>query len=244
MPDVSPTARGPKILIVDDDEPTRLAYAQALRGAGYEVVEARDGLAALEIAARELPALILLDVDMPVLDGWQTLQRLQQANHQQPVIMLTGATQVEERVKGLSAGADDYLGKPCDYRELLARVHSVLRRSRPQPTVVRLLQFGGTVVDLANRTAVREGQPVGLTRTEYALLEMFAQHPGELVTREAMLESIWGYDARSNTRTVETHIWRLRLKLNDTAGDPRWIQTVAAGSGYRMVCEPVAGWAQ
>ena len=241
MPVAQPSTPGPKILIVDDDEPTRLTYAQALRGAGYTVVEARNGQAGLEAAARELPSLILLDVDMPVLDGWQTLRQLLQAGHQQPVVMLTGATQVEERVKGLSAGADDYLCKPCDYRELLARVHSVLRRSQPQATDLRLLQFGGTVVDLVNRTAVREGQPVGLTRTEYALLEMFAQHPGELVTREAMLDSIWGYDSRSNTRTVETHIYRLRQKLNDTAGDPRWIQTVAAGGGYRMVCDPVAG---
>lgn len=225
---------GAKILIVDDFAPVRMTYAEALRGAGYEVIEAGDGQEALDRAAQINPSLIMLDVDMPVLDGWKTLEKLQESGRRQPVIMLTGAKEISERVRGLGLGADDYLCKPCDVRELLARVHAVLRRSQPEAPGCRLLQFGPTTVDLANRAAHRAGEPVPLTRTEYAILDLFARNLDQLVSREMMLADIWGYSAQSNTRTVETHIWRLRQKLNDHPGNPRWIQTVPTG-GYRMM---------
>ncbi|HEY4248909.1 MAG TPA: response regulator transcription factor [Lacunisphaera sp.] len=225
----------PTILIVDDDEAVRPAFALALSGAGYRVLEAGDGLEALEVTRRENPALILLDLDMPGVNGWQTLERLRKNGFNQSVIILTGHTMVEDRVKGLTAGADDYLGKPCDLRELIARVHTVLRRSQPAVSGPTVIHLGPTTVDLKNRTAARAGQAVGLTRTEYAILEVFARHPGELVTRAAMLENVWGYSGEANTRTVDTHIWRLRQKLDDSATDPQWIQTVSAGDGYRMM---------
>ena len=215
----------------------RNACATLLRGAGYTVVEARNGQAALDLIGRERPDLVLLDVDMPVLNGWKTLERLAQQHGRPPVIMLTGAIQVDERVRGLQAGVDDYLCKPCDHRELLARIQLCLRRSQPGEIARKVLRFGSTTIDLANRTAARDGKPVGLTRTEYALLEIFARHPDQLVTREQMLEEIWGYKVQTNTRTLDTHIYRLRLKLQDQTGAPRWIQSVAAGDGYRMVCD-------
>ena len=230
----------PTILIVDDDETVRPAFAIALRSVGYRVVEAGDGLEALELTRRENPVLILLDLDMPVVNGWQTLERLRKNGFTQSVIILTGHTEVEDRVKGLSAGADDYLGKPCDLRELIARVQTVLRRSQPAVSAPTVIHLGPTKVDLKNRIATRDEQPVGLTRTEYAILEVFARYPGELVTRAAMLENVWGYSGQANTRTVDTHIWRLRQKLGDDATVPRWIQTVSAGDGYRMMGE-VAG---
>lgn len=230
-------ATKPTILIVDDDEAIRSAFALALRGAGYRVMVAGDGLEALEVTRRENPALILLDLEMPVVNGWQTLERLRKNGFTQSVIILTGHTLVEDRVKGLSAGADDYLGKPCDLRELIARVQTVLRRSQPAPSGPTVIHLGLTTVDLKNRTATKAGLAVGLTRTEYAILEVFARHPGELVTRAAMLENVWGYSGEANTRTVDTHIWRLRQKLDDNAVAPQWIQTVPAGDGYRMMGE-------
>jgi DNA-binding response OmpR family regulator len=215
----------------------RIAYKAALASAGYQVLVARDGLEALTLAAREKPALILLDVDMPGLNGWQTLEQLREREHRPPVIMLTGLTEVDDRVRGLSGGAEDYLCKPCDLRELLARVHTVLRRGEPVETGPRLLQFGTVTVDVTNRVATRGGASVELTRTEFEILELFARHPGQLVTRDRMLEVVWGYKKRSNTRTVDTHIWRLRHKLDDNGDEPRWIQTVPAGDGYRMVAD-------
>jgi len=241
MPEPRLQTTKPKLLIVDDEDPTRAIYAEALRSAGYEVVQAGNGKEGLAVAERERPALVLLDVDMPVMNGWQTLERLQQRGDEASVIILTGATDVEDRVKGLGAGADDYLGKPCDMRELLARVQAVLRRRQPRPPGrAAVLTFGELKVDLANRSALRAGVPVALTRTEYTMLECFASHRGKLVTRETLLKEVWNYGPESNTRTVETHIWRLRQKLGDNAGKPRWIQTVTSG-GYRMECDgPVA----
>jgi DNA-binding response OmpR family regulator len=210
-----------------------------LSGAGYHVLQAGDGVQGWETAEREQPSLVLLDVDMPQADGWQTLERLQQGGFRHPIIMLTGSTQIDERVRGLSGGADDYLCKPCDLRELLARVHAALRRCQPAVPVPTRLHFGGLTVDLADRTAFRAGAAISLTRTEYTMLELFARHPGRRVTRAQMLDEVWGYGEQSHTRTVETHIWRLRQKLGDHPGEPRWIQTVAAGGGYRMVSDEV-----
>ena len=226
----------PRLLFVDDDELIRITFSAALRGAGYQVSEACNGLEGFALAEREKPALILLDAVMPKADGWQLLARLQQSGYTQPIIMLSGQIGIEDRIRGLSAGADDYLCKPYDMRELIARVHTALRRCQPEATGLKLLQFGATRVDLVNRSTLHKGKEVELTRTEYAILELFARHPGQLVTRETMLESIWGYARKPNTRTVDTHIWRLRRKLDDNPDEPQWIQTVSAGDGYRMSC--------
>lgn len=225
-----------KILVVDDDEALRNVFAALLRHAGYRVLEAVDGVEALELWQREAPALVLLDVDMPRLNGWQTLEKIRLRGGRQPVLMLTGLTSVDHRVKGLGAGADDYVGKPCDARELLARVQALLRRTEMAAVSAPVLRLGDNVIDLTARTATAAGQPLALTRTEFALLELLARHAGRPVSRETILDAVWGYTNRPNTRTVETHFWRLRGKLGDRSDEPRWILTVP-GAGYRLECD-------
>lgn len=233
----------PRILLIDDDEVMRQASGALLRNAGYRVATAVDGLEGLELLAQGETDLILLDVEMPRLDGWQTLERLRDAGHRQPVLMLTGRVDVEDKVRGLGIGADDYISKPCEQRELLARVNAALRRSRPPEPDLPLLYFGPMTVDLSNRTCSPAGASVSLTKTEYAVLETLARQPGRTVTREKLLEKVWGYTGEQNTRTVETTFWRLRRKIGDSAEDSRWLQTAPAG-GYILSTEalkPAAG---
>lgn len=230
----NPSSSGPKVLLVDDSDLQRSMCAELLAGADYRVLQAADGLEAIEVWAREAPDLILLDVDMPRLNGWRTLERLRGGGCSRPVLMLTGLDQVEDRVRGLTAGADDYLAKPCDGRELLARVQAHLRRGHPAAGRTELF-FGDITVDLAAQTAQGPAGPVALTRIEYSLLGLLAGRPGHVVSREALLDRVWGYANRPNTRTVETHIWRLRKKLADGGREPRWIQT--APGGYRLVSD-------
>ncbi len=239
MPLPSTLLEGPKILVVDDEEAQRCACTLALQKAGYRVVQATDGLDALDAAARERPDCILLDVDMPRLDGWRALEQLRARGVTTPVLMLTGLVDINSRVRGLGAGADDYLGKPCDHRELLARVHALLRRAQPARPVL-VLNFGPLRIDVEQRfVTIAAGTPPALTRTEFALLELLARHAGRTVPRETILDDVWGYAPDTVTRTVETHIWRLRRKLGDDAAQPRWIRTVQ-GAGYRLEASVVA----
>jgi two-component system, OmpR family, response regulator MprA len=235
MPVPSPSIAGAKLLLVEDSVELRATCAELLRSAGYRVLEAGDGVEALEVWAREDPELILLDLNMPRMDGWQTLEKLKLRGCRQPVLMLTGLTEVADRVRGLAAGADDYLGKPCDFRELVARVQALLRRSQPEASGRTRLQFGGLTVDLAERRAESAGGAVALTRTEFAILDLLARHHGRPVAREMILDGVWGYTNRPNTRTVETHVWRLRQKLGDGGDEPRWIRTMP-GAGYVLAC--------
>jgi two-component system response regulator MprA len=228
---------GAKLLIADDNRILRSAYAVLLRRAGYRVLEAADGLEAVELWAREDPALIILDVNMPGMDGWQALERLKLRGCRRPTLMMTALDEVEHRVKGLAAGADDYVGKPCDIRELNARVLALLRRFEPAASGLAVLHFGDITVDLRERVAFSTEGPVALTRTEFALLELLARHHGRPVTRETILDAVWGYTNRPNTRTVETHVWRLRGKLHDGGEGARWIRTIP-GAGYQLACEP------
>ena len=234
-----PPPAEPTVLLIDDDVIMQHCCGSILRGAGYSLVQASDGDAGLVEIERVNPALILLDVDMPRFNGWQTLETLRSRGHTQPVVMMTGAVGVDDRVRGLSGGADDYLCKPCDPRELLARVHAALRRARPAAAPLPVLHFGPTTVDLTTRTATRAGAARGLTRTEYALLELFVRNPGRPLAREFLLEKVWGYTDQANTRTLETHIWRLRQKLGENPGEPRWLRTVPS-AGYILASDPMA----
>jgi DNA-binding response OmpR family regulator len=227
------------ILVVDDNELTRAAFVIALERSGYRVAEAGDGTEALELAAREKPALVVLDLDMPRLDGMETLRQLRAAGDGVPVLILTALDDVERRVQGLQDGADDFLGKPCDAREFLARVAALLRRSRPAAAKVSRLRFGEVVVELADKMALRAGQPLALTRKELAILEVLARRPGRAVAREAILREVWGYAETVQTRTLDTHVWRLRRKIGDDGEEPRWIRNVP-GIGYALDAEAVA----
>lgn len=222
-----------RILVVED-EPGMLATVKlCLSGAGYRVLEAADGARGVQMAIEEKPDLILLDVNLPKVNGFDACAELRRQNFDRPILMLTTRTEIPDRVKGLSAGADDYLAKPFDGRELVARIHALLRRFQRDQPVPRTLQLGDITIDLAQQTATRAGEPLRLTQTEYGLLALLAETPGKPVSREQMLAGIWGYTYLPNTRTVDTHIWRLRKKLGDDGEDPRWIKN-AAGKGYLL----------
>jgi DNA-binding response OmpR family regulator len=240
MPSSSPKSHSAKLLVVDDEATVRMTFAEALRGAGYRVIEAADGVEALEKIAGESPDLVVLDIDMPKLDGREVLRRMRDAGHLMPVLMLTVFNSLDDRVRGLGLGADDYLGKPCHERELVARAGALLRRGPLLAARPELLAFGDTTVDLRNRVTVSNGAPVSLTKTEYAFLELLANEHGRPVSREKILDAVWGYARDSETRTVETHVWRLRAKLGDNATEPRWIRTVT-GVGYQLVCDQIGG---
>ncbi|HYD83630.1 MAG TPA: response regulator transcription factor, partial [Opitutus sp.] len=185
------------------------------------------------------PDLVVLDVDMPVLTGLEVCQELRRLHFESPILMLTVRSQVDDKVAGLNAGADDYLSKPFEGRELIARVQALLRRWKREEQTRLTLEFGAVKVDLEKKTATRNGEPLSLTKTEYALLELLAKHPDQPVSRETMLDIAWGYARFPNTRTVDTHIWRLRKKIGDDGDEPRWIRRVH-GQGYCLVTDPPA----
>jgi DNA-binding response OmpR family regulator len=237
-PDLSPhAAPGPRVLVVEDEPPMRMALEDILKADGYRVLTAADGQAGLAIAVREKPDLILLDVMMPKLDGLALCAELRRLTLAVPVLMLTARGQVEDRVAGLDAGADDYLVKPFSTDELLARVRALIRRARHRSEVQGSLALGEVVIDLARQTARRGTEALRLTAREYAILRLLAQSRGEPVTRERFLDVAWGYTAFPTTRTVDTHIAALRGKIEADPDKPRWITTVH-GVGYRLELEP------
>jgi len=222
-----------RILIIEDERPMRLALEDCLRSEDYRVITADDGAAGLAKALAEKPDLILLDVMLPKLDGFALCAELRRLGHAVPVLMLTAKGQVEDRVTGLDAGADDYLVKPFSTDELLARVRALLRRAQRHSRSVRHLQFGDTVIDLAKQTARRRHKQLHLTAKEYAILRLLAEAEGEPVSRERFLDVVWGYAAFPTTRTVDNHIASLRAKLEPNPEQPRWLKTVH-GVGYRL----------
>lgn len=227
---------GTKVLVVDDESSVCLVLNRFLSASGYKVTECRDGVDAIVKAEQERPALILLDVEMPRMNGWETLRALRRRGCRAPVLMLTNVDNVPARVKGLEAGADDYMGKPCDLIELRARAKALIRRSQTLLFNPMRLRFGMLVVDFQKKSAVREGETVGLTRTEFALLEFLAEHQGRPVSREQILKVVWNGEAGANSHTVDTCLWRLRRKLGDEGRDQRWIVNLP-GIGYVLECE-------
>ena len=222
-----------RVLVVDDDAAMRASMRICLEAAGYRVLEASDGKQGLERAQQEKPALIVLDVVMPAMGGLEVASELRGHGNTTPILMLTTRQEVSQRVSGLMAGADDYLGKPFDGRELLARVHALLRRQAKQTQKQRTLRFDQMTVDLERKTATRGSVSLPLTRTEFALLELLAAHMDAPVSRELILDAVWGYTYFPSTRTVDTHIWRLRKKIGDNGENPRWIKRIQA-EGYLL----------
>ncbi len=223
-----------RILVVDDADAARAIAVQALSAAGYVMIEADCGARALEMVASRPPAMVVLDVCMPGMDGYEVAGHLRQSGYLKPLLMLTSYDDEDHQVRGLTAGADDYVTKPYNLRVLIARVNALLRRDQvPAP---RVLRFGSTVVNLAQKQALCGGEPVALTRKEFAMLTLLAQHAGTPVARKDLLTGVWGYAAEANTRTVETHMWRLRKKLGDDSDEPRWIVT-RPGMGYMLTHE-------
>jgi DNA-binding response OmpR family regulator len=227
---------GRRILIVEDEAPMRTALKDCLESEGYRVLTAANGQAGLERALQEKPDLVLLDIMMPRLDGYAVCAELRRLASPSQILMLTAKGQVEDRVRGLDSGADDYLVKPFSTDELLARVRAMLRRSQRQRGGPQTVRLGEVEIDLARQKACKGGRPLYLTAREYAMLRLLLETPGEPVHRERFLDVVWGYTAFPTTRTVDTHIAALRAKIEANPEAPRWIKTVH-GVGYRLEME-------
>src|SRR5438105_1045689 len=222
-----------RLLIIEDELPMRTALADVLTAEGYRVLTAPDGEAGLQRALAEKPDLVLLDIMMPKLDGYAVCSELRRLGNGVPILMLTAKGQVEDRVTGLDAGADDYLVKPFSTEELLARVRAMLRRVQRQTRAASALVLGDTRIDLIKQTATRGRKALHLTAKEFAMLRLMAEAPGEPISRERFLDAVWGYTAFPTTRTVDNHIASLRSKIEREPERPRWIRTVH-GVGYKL----------
>lgn len=222
----------PRILIVDDEPEMVRGLTDNLRFEGYRTVAARDGREGLALALSEAPDLILLDVMMPGVSGWEVCRQLRQRGLDVPIIMLTARGDEADRVRGLELGADDYLPKPFGLRELLARIRAVLRRPGPRRKFEEFA-FADVRIHLPARQVFRGGVEVRLTRKEFDLLRFLVEHRGEVITRSRLLDEVWGYEHFPTTRTVDTHILRLRQKFEPDPERPVHILTVH-GQGYRF----------
>ncbi len=217
-----------RILVVDDDPAVRRSLERALRLENYEVTLADDGRQALsELAVGSFDA-VILDILMPEVDGVDVCRRLREAGDDTPVLLLTARDAVPDRVRGLDAGADDYLPKPFALVELMARLRALLRRKQPADGTT--LRFGDLELDRLAYEVRRGGKPITLTRTEFSLLEMFLRHPRQVLTREVIMDRVWGWESESTSNSLEVYIGYLRRKT-EISGEPRIIHTVR-GVGY------------
>jgi two-component system phosphate regulon response regulator PhoB len=221
-----------KILVVDDEPNAREIMEQRLRDAGFTPILAGDGVQALELAREHAPAVIVLDVMLPGLDGFEVCRRLRsdEAMASIPVIFLTARTEEMDRIVGLELGAEDYVTKPYSPRELVLRIKRTLMRAKPEPTL-SVFRCGALIIDLRRHEVTLGGVRVQLTATEFRLLKLLVRHAGHLYNREQLLKTVWNYETDLESRTVDTHVRRLREKLGIAAGH---IETVR-GEGYRFV---------
>jgi two-component system, OmpR family, response regulator MprA len=220
-----------RVLVVDDDRPVRDSLRRALQLHGYEVELAADGMEAIRAVTARAPALVVLDVMMPGVDGFGVVRRLRQDGIDVPILLLTARDAVPDRVTGLTTGADDYLAKPFALEELLARITALLRRAAPGPTErPHLLRFADLAIDLDAVEVTRGGEPIELTRTEFDLLVAFAEHPRQVLGRDLLQQRVWGASTEVTSNAVEVYVGYLRRKL-EAGGRPRLLQTVR-GFGY------------
>lgn len=223
-----------KILIVEDEPNMVAGLRDNFEFEGYEVMSAADGAEGLARAISDSPDLVLLDVMMPKMSGLEVCKQLKAKRPSMPIIMLTARGQEVDKVVGLELGADDYVTKPFSIRELMARVKAVLRRSHTLPKEEDRYSFGDTEVDLKKCRVTRAGKEIEISGTEFELLKYFVVHSGEILSRDRLLEDVWGYDRYPTTRTVDAHLVRLRQKLEPNPEQPRFFLTVH-GTGYRFV---------
>ena len=216
------------VLVVDDDPAVSGALQRALKLEGYQVTLAADGPAALEELAVRPPDAVVLDIGLPTIDGLDVCRRIRAAGDDTPVLMLTARDAIDDRVQGLDAGADDYLVKPFALAELLARLRALLRRRGDDAS--EALTFADLTLDPVTREARRGERPFSLTRIEFDLLELFLRHPRQVLTRELILDRVWGYTFDSGTNSLAVYVGYLRRKTEE-GGEPRLIHT-ARGVGY------------
>ncbi len=222
------------ILLVEDEAGLRITLGDRLRNEGYRVETASDGEEGYQRAVNDSFDLIILDVMLPRKNGLDVCRDLRQCGITTPVLMLTARGQTVDKVVGLKLGADDYLTKPFEMAELLARVEALLRRSAAPAAPPAAYRFGSIRVDTRRTEVVREGAPLSLSAKEYQLLCYFIEHRGETLSRDVLLRDVWGYKASTSTRTVDVHVGWLRQKLEDDPRQPRWIVTVI-GLGYKFI---------
>jgi two-component system KDP operon response regulator KdpE len=222
-----------RILVVEDDPALRLALRTMIRSHDYEVVDVDNGEDAVEVASRGDIDLIVLDLGLPDVDGFEVLRRLRTFSDI-PVIVLTVHQEQQDKIRALDTGADDYVTKPFDTEELLARVRAALRRAPHEPAAPTVVRIEDLEIDLARRLVTRAGDPVHLTRTELELLEQLVRHPGKLLTQEFLLREVWGPEYGTEANYLRVYVGQLRKKLGDDAAHPRLILT-EPGIGYRWI---------
>src|ERR1700682_4577678 len=223
-----------RILIVEDEPAMVAGLRDNFEYEGYDVISAADGVAGLERALADAPDLVVLDVMMPRMSGLDVCKQLKTKRPSLPIIMLTARGQEIDKVVGLELGADDYVTKPFSIRELMARVKAVLRRASPHAPAPEAYRFSDVEVNIRANEVRRAGNLIDLSAKEFALLTYFISNPAETLSRDRLLDAVWGYDNYPNTRTVDTHIVHLRQKLEPNPEEPRFILTVH-GSGYKFV---------
>ncbi len=224
-----------RVLVVEDDEAMAVALRDGFVYEGYEVTVARDGEAGLQMARENKPDLMILDVMLPKMTGLEICKLLRGEGSDLPIIMLTARGQEIDKVLGLKLGADDYVTKPFSFMELMARVEAVLRRTRPGSGFQQAAHtFGDVTVDFDRHVAAKGETPLDLTPREFRLMHYLLEHRGEVVSREELLDAVWGYDTIPFTRTVDTHVAKLRKKIEDDPSDPHHIITVHR-LGYKFV---------
>jgi DNA-binding response OmpR family regulator len=221
------------IAVIDDDHSVSRSITLNLELEGYKVVTAADGEAGIQLVGEQTPDLIILDVMMPVKDGLQTCKELRNAGISTPLILLTARCAEVDKVLGLDLGADDFLAKPFGMRELIARVRALLRRTQTTHEIDKV-KFADVVIDFKAYKAERKQEPLELSAREYRLLRYLVAKKGAVVTRDELLDEVWGYNSYPSTRTVDNHIARLRQKIEDNVDEPRHIVTVH-GVGYKFV---------
>jgi two-component system alkaline phosphatase synthesis response regulator PhoP len=226
----------PRLLLVEDEPSLALLLSDRLEREGYSVLSVDNGNSAIANALRVPFDVVVLDVMIPGRNGFEVCRELRAQGSNVPILMLTARGEVRDRVTGLKTGADDYLTKPFDTTELLARIEALLRRSRRTPSTGALHQFGSVLVNTRRREVSRDGEMVTLSAKEYQLLCYLLERPDVVVSRDELLEQVWGYRASTNTRTVDVHLAQLRSKLEEDPKQPRHLLTVH-GSGYKFVKE-------
>ena len=230
-----------RLLLIEDEATLSVLLCERLEREGYSMTACKDGIQGLSQAMSGAFDLLILDVRLPGRNGFEVCHELRRHSLNVPVLMLTARGNVKDRVKGLKIGADDYLVKPFDVTELLARIEALLRRARNSPPQLNgfLISFGNVIVDLQKEEVLRDGLPIALTAKEFELLRYFVAHAEERISRQALLKDVWGYQVMPHTRTVDFHVAQLRQKLEANPKTPRHILT-AHRSGYRFVPYPSA----
>ena len=223
-----------KILIIEDEPDMVLGLKDNFEFEGYEVLTAADGAAGLERARAQKPDLVILDIMLPKLSGLEVCKTLRSEGFEAPIIMLTARGQEIDKVVGLELGADDYVTKPFSIRELLARVRAILRRTDGAKKRLARYRFADLELDFETYRAKKGGEHLDMSPREFELLRYLIERKGETVSRDRLLEDVWGYESYPSTRTVDTHIAKLRAKIGDSGSEPRHILTIH-GMGYKFV---------